>query len=177
MVGYVANKGQLRMKRAKAAGPVSGDSEFKLDESLPYQLSVTANQVSRLFARHYSSEFGLTLPEWRVIAVIGRFEAISPSRVSDWTGMDKVKVSRAAATLVARGLLRQTQDPVDGRARVLRMTRKGQKVFESAVPLAQRLEEELASGLSRAEWSALQKTLAKLHEHLEDVPGSDPARE
>jgi DNA-binding MarR family transcriptional regulator len=161
------------MKRARTAGPAPSKDEFRLEEFLPYQLSVTANRVSRLFAHQYAEGFGLTVPEWRVIAVVGRFEAISPSRVSEWTGMDKVKVSRAAATLVARGLLRQTQDPADGRARVLRMTRKGQRVFEAVVPLAQRLEDELTQGLSRTEWTSFQKTLAKLHAHVERIAGSE----
>ena len=55
----------------------------------------------------------------------GRFGTLSPSAVGEATAMDKVKVSRAAASLVARGLLRQTQDPHDGRGRLLRLTRKG----------------------------------------------------
>src|ERR1700719_923516 len=91
---------------------------FHLEDFLPYRLSVTSNHVSRLFARRYSEAFGLTIPEWRVLAVIGRFGTLSPSGVGEWTAMDKVKVSRAAANLVARGLLRQTQDPEDGRGRV-----------------------------------------------------------
>jgi DNA-binding MarR family transcriptional regulator len=159
------------MKRARTVEPGPSKDEFRLEEFLPYQLSVTANRVSRLFAQQYSEGFGLTVPEWRVLAVVGRFEAISPSRVSEWTGMDKVKVSRAAATLVARNLLRQTQDPADGRARVLRMTRKGQRVFESVLPIARRLESELTDGLSRAEWTSFQRTLAKLHAHVERLTG------
>ncbi len=97
------------MKRPRAvAEPADSRTEFRLDDFLPYQLSVTSNRVGRVFARNLTQGFGLTIPEWRVIVVVGRFEAISPSRVSERTGMDKVKVSRAAATLVARGLLRQS---------------------------------------------------------------------
>lgn len=165
------------MKRVRMAGPAPAGGEFRLDEFVPYQLSITANRVSRLFAGHYAEEFGLTVPEWRVIAIVGRFEAISPSRVSEASAMDKVKVSRAAATLVARGLLRQMQDPGDGRARVLRMTRKGQKVFEAIVPLARRLESELTAGLSRAEWASFQKLLLKLHAHLDQIVGAEAGPE
>ncbi len=161
------------MKRPRAAEPAPESSEFRLEEFLPYQLSVTAGRVSRVFARRFADEFGLTIPEWRVIAVVGRFGAISPSRVSDWTGMDKVKVSRAAATLAARGLLRQSQDPSDGRARVLRMTRKGERVHAGVVPLARRLEDELKGALGRGEWATLQKALTRLHAHLESDAGPD----
>ena len=162
------------MKRPRAAAAEPAE-EFRLEEFLPYQLSVTSNRVARVFANRFAEDFGLTIPEWRVMAVVGRFTAISPSRVSDWTGMDKVKVSRAAATLVARGLLRQTQDPSDGRARVLRMTRKGERIHAGAIPLARELEDDLRTALNRAEWSTLQRALARLDKHLESEAGPDTA--
>ncbi len=163
------------MKRPKATAPTGVQPDFRLEEFLPFQLSVTSNQVSRVFAQRFSEDFGLTIPEWRVLAVVGRFEGISPSRVSDWTGMDKVKVSRAAATLVARGLLRQSQDPDDGRARVLRMTKKGERVHASVVPLARSLEDELKTALGKTEWASLLKALTRLHQHLEAQAGPDAA--
>ncbi len=95
--------------------PKLNGEAFKLEDFLPYRLSVAANRVSRLFARRYSDAYGLSIPEWRVLAMVGRFGTLSPSAVGEWTAMDKVKVSRAAANLVARGMLRQTQDPEDGR--------------------------------------------------------------
>lgn len=161
------------MKRPRAEEPASEQDAFKLEEFLPFQLSHVANRVSRLFARRYADTFGVTVPEWRVIAVVGRFEAISPSRVSEHTGMDKVKVSRAAGALTARGLLRQTADPVDGRARVLRMTRKGERVYAGLVPLAQKIEGELQAGFSRTEWGLLRRTLAKLDVTLNDLSNAE----
>ena len=85
-------------------------------------------------------------PEWRVLAVVGRFGTVSPSTVSEWATMDKVKVSRAAATLVARGLLKQSQDPTDGRARLLRLTRKGTNVHQEIIPLARNSRPRLPRG-------------------------------
>ena len=114
----------------RAVMPALNDDAFRLEDFLPYKLSVAANRVSRLFARRYSEAYGLTIPEWRVLAMVGRFGTLSPSAVGEWTAMDKVKVSRAAASLVERGLLKQTQDPKDGRGRLLRLTRKGGTVHK-----------------------------------------------
>jgi DNA-binding MarR family transcriptional regulator len=83
--------------------------------------------------------------------------------------MDKVKVSRAAASLVSRGMIRQTQDPDDGRARVLRMTRKGNTAYQGVVPLAREMEAEIALGLSRAEWATLHKALNRLLQHIKEL--------
>ncbi len=83
--------------------------------------------------------------------------------------MDKVKVSRAAASLVARGLLRQTQDPDDGRGRLLRLTRKGVTIYTTVGPTARNIEAALASGLTKAEWNTLHKALGKLNEHTRAI--------
>jgi DNA-binding MarR family transcriptional regulator len=138
---------------------------------------VTSTRISRLFARRYSETFGLSIPEWRVIAVVGRFGTLSPSAVGEWTAMDKVKVSRAASSLVARGLLKQGHDPSDGRGRLLTLTRKGVAVHGGVVPLARELEATLARGLSRSDWAALQKALARLNAHVREIAGPEPDAE
>jgi len=161
---------QLSRRRHVAQPENNG---FRLEDFLPYRLSVASNRVSRLFARRYSEAFDLTIAEWRVIASVGRFGTLSPSAVGVATAMDKVKVSRAAASLVARGLARQTQDPQDGRGRLLRLTRRGVAVYEGMVPLACELEGQLAEGLSRSEWSVLLKALDKLSLHVKDARGDD----
>jgi DNA-binding MarR family transcriptional regulator len=155
-------------------GPTPGGEEFQLEDFLPYLLSVTSNRVSRLFAQRYSEAFGLSIPEWRVVAVVGRFGTLSPSAVGEATAMDKVKVSRAAASLVARGVVKQAPDPLDGRGRKLSLTRKGLTVYQGVVPLARELEANLAEGLSRTEWAALQKALSRLSAHVLAIGGADP---
>jgi len=147
--------------------------DFQLDDFLPYRLSVAANRVSRMFARRFGEAFDLSIPEWRVLVILGRVGSASPSAVGEMASMDKVKVSRAAASLVARGLLRQTQDPDDGRARILRLTRKGSTTYHGAVPLAREMEAQIAAGLTRAEWTALHKALSRLLTHVASLHGPD----
>jgi DNA-binding MarR family transcriptional regulator len=163
----------MKAKTQASELPVDGDDAFRLEEFLPYRLSVTSNHVSRMFARRYADKFGLTIPEWRVLAVVGRYGSLSPSKVGDLSAMDKVKVSRAASALVKRGLLRQSQDPNDGRGRLLRLTRKGNAIHTDAIPLAREIEGLLSAGLSRAEWVALNKALVKLNNHALSIDGPD----
>jgi DNA-binding MarR family transcriptional regulator len=150
-----------------------GDAEdFRLEEFLPFRLAVASEGVSRVIARHYLTRSGLGMPEWRLLAAVGRFGVLSPTAAGEHTSMDKVKVSRAAASLVARGLLRQTQDPEDGRGRLLRLTRKGTGVYAGIKPMAQQIETTLAAGLSKAEWNMLHKALARLTEHTQTIISS-----
>jgi DNA-binding MarR family transcriptional regulator len=158
-------------RQRRAAEPANNG--FRLEDFLPYRLSVASNRVSRLFARRYSEAFDISIAEWRVIAVLGRFGTLSPSAVGVATAMDKVKVSRAAAGLVASGLLKQAQDPHDGRGRLLNLTRKGVAVHQGVVPLARELETSLSQGLSRTEWAALQKALSRLNTYALEIGGPD----
>jgi DNA-binding MarR family transcriptional regulator len=160
---------QMTSPAGKAAAREAAAAEagtFLLEEFLPYALSIAANRSSRLFARHYSEAFGLSIAQWRVLAVVGRFGRISPGTVAERTEMDKVKVSRATAALVARGLLDQAADPADGRARLLGLTEAGRAVHQAIIPLARALEGQLAAGLSAAEWESLRHGLRKLAGHV-----------
>jgi DNA-binding MarR family transcriptional regulator len=144
-------------------------ADFRLEDFLPYRLSVAAESVSHLIARHHLARSDLAMSEWRLLAAVGRFTVLSPTAAGELTSMDKVKVSRAAASLVARGLLRQSQDPEDGRGRLLRLTRKGASIYNGVGHTARAIEATLAPSLTKAEWSALHKALGKLSQHVQSI--------
>src|SRR5262245_14333191 len=100
-------------------------AKFHLADFLPYRLSVTTNRISRAFAKHYQDEFGLSIPEWRVLAVLGNYAPISSNEVCDRTAMDKAKVSRAVNQLIASGLVQRETHADDQRLLELSLTRKG----------------------------------------------------
>jgi len=161
------------MKEPVQLGESDLVEQFRLEEFLPYRLSVASDGVSRMIARRYLGQFGLGMPEWRLLAVVGRHGVLSPTEAGDRTSMDKVKVSRAAASLVGRGLLRQSRDPDDGRGRLMRLTRKGTTVYTGIAPTGQQVEQTLSACMSRSEWLALHKTLAKLIDHTHTLLEQD----
>jgi DNA-binding MarR family transcriptional regulator len=163
------------VKEPVATDGDSGDGDFRLEDFLPYRLSVAAESVSHLIARHYLTQSGLPMSEWRLLAAVGRFNVLSPTAAGERTSMDKVKVSRAAARLMTRGLLRQMPDPDDGRGRLLSLTRKGSTVYIGVAPTARNIEAVLARGLTEAEWNVLHGALGKLNEHAQSVlNGAEP---
>src|SRR3984957_4165256 len=107
----------LRARDARVAA-------FCLTDFLPYRLAVVTEAIARVFAEAYDNSFDLTLPEWRALVVIAQHGTLALTAVGHRTMMDKVKVSRASQSLVAKGLLRQSPDPRDGRGRLLRLTRR-----------------------------------------------------
>ncbi len=134
---------------------------FVLDDFLPYRLSVAANRVSRALAERYAAH-GLSIPEWRVMAVVGGFAPLSSNEVCRRTEMDKAKVSRAVTRLVAAGLLARRPDETDRRLITLSFTAKGRRTYEAIVPLALALEQELTAMLQPGERRTLDRILDKL---------------
>lgn len=136
-----------------------------LDRFVPYRLSVLTNRVSNAIARTYSERFGLSIPEWRVMAVLGQASGLSAGEVARRTEMDKVQVSRAVATLVKRRRVQKQSDSADGRVTRLALTARGRAIYDEIVPHALELEEEFLAALEGDEREALNGLLAKLSRH------------
>lgn len=151
----------FQMKQMSSALHIE-EEPFLLERFLPYELSVTANRVSRLFARRYADAFGLAIPEWRCMAVIGRHALISATAIAERTAMDKVKVSRAVGGLLAKGLVRRSPHPADRRLSLLAFTAKGRRIYEQIVPLARRTEAELMEVLGPGDRAALSAMLNRI---------------
>ena len=139
-----------------------GAQVLRLENFLPYQLSVLANTVSRSIASAYSRKFGLSIPEWRVLAVLGRFPDISAKQVAELAAMDKVRVSRAVATLVAKKHIERRTHRRDRRYSILRHSARGHAIYERIVPLALGYERVLLDALTVDEHKALDRLLGKL---------------
>jgi DNA-binding MarR family transcriptional regulator len=129
---------------------------------LPYRLSVVAAAASEGLARLYSEQFGITISEWRVLATVGEFRSISAKAIGLHAYMDKVKVSRAAAALETRGLIRRLPNPDDLREAFLVLTPAGQAVYDQIVPMALDYVDRLTANLSSEEKSALDGLIDKL---------------
>ncbi len=138
------------------------DKGLDLDRFMPYRLSVLTNRVSSAIARHYSERFNLSIPEWRVIAVLGQSPGLSARQVAMRTAMDKVQVSRAVASLLAAKRVTRQAHASDGRIAHLALSAKGRAIYDEIVPLALGLEQRFLSVLSRDERRQLDQLMSKL---------------
>lgn len=133
-----------------------------LEHFLPYRLSVLSNLVSGRIAKSYEERFQLTIPEWRVMAVLGRFPGLTAAEVSERTAMDKVQISRAVARLQKTRRIEQRIVEGDRRARHLHLSETGLDVYRQIVPLAREHEARVTASLSVAERALLDRLLDKL---------------
>jgi DNA-binding MarR family transcriptional regulator len=156
--------------------PNASADKLHLDRFVPYRLSVLSNIVSLSIAKTYAREFGLTIPEWRVMAVLARYPNLSAIEVAERTAMDKVAVSRAVRGLLAARRIVRTYDKVDRRRSVLRLSAGGRAVYMQVAPLALDYESKLLDALSASDRRALDRLLSRLMERaqlLDHLDGED----
>jgi DNA-binding MarR family transcriptional regulator len=134
-----------------------------LEHFLPYRLSVLSNRISEGIAQTYRNRFGLSVTEWRAIAIIGRYPRISATEVAQRSAMDKVAVSRAVKNLLERGLLVREDSDSDRRAKHLSLSGEGQQVHDRIVPEAQAFERGLLAALDPEDRAALDRVIDRLN--------------
>jgi DNA-binding MarR family transcriptional regulator len=121
--------------------------DFDLAAFLPYRLAVAAAQVSRAFSARYRAQFGLTIPEWRVLAHLARGTAVSVRDIHEQVQMDKPKISRAASALEQAGLVAKVGHATDGRLVALSLTPKGRALVARLIPMALDYQAALVASL------------------------------
>ena len=140
-----------------------------LDDFVPYRLSYTSNRMSEAIARTYKSMFGLTIPEWRVVAVVAERSGTTQQAICARTGMDKVTISRATLALVGRGLLARTASPSDRRAHQLSLTAAGNDLYADVAPKALELEAAIFGAFDPAELATFVAMLRRIDEAVDST--------
>jgi DNA-binding MarR family transcriptional regulator len=145
----------------------------RLKEFLPYQLSITSNAVSGRIALEYRTRFGLSVPEWRVMAVLGDSGSLTQRDLTRLTLMDKVAVNRACKVLEERGLASRRPNAQDGRSHLLELTEGGVRMHDEIMPLALEMERRLFSNFSAEEIDQFRGLLGRVRGEVVDLDADD----
>ena len=145
-----------------------------LEHFLPYRLSVLSNTISQTIAAEYEARFGLSVTQWRAMAILGRHDDLAARDVAARSAMDKVAVSRALAGLVEKGFVRRATAHEDKRESRLRLTAAGRRVHDDIVPLALAHERALLERLTSEERHWLMRILDALQPLPAAVTANSP---
>ena len=146
----------------KPAPATAAHAPLQLERFLPYRLSILSNTISQAIADDYQRRYDISVTEWRVMAVLARFDGLSAREVAERTAMDKVAVSRALARLVAAGRVSRTTHQGDKRRSVLSLTQAGWAMHDEVAPMARQREREVLAKLDADERRWLERILGKL---------------
>lgn len=141
----------------------------RLADFLPYRLSITSNAVSGRISQEYRSRFGLSVPEWRVMAVLGDAGAKTQRELTQMTLMDKVAVNRACKVLEERGLAVRQPNASDGRSHLLELTGAGTEMHGQIMPLALEMERRLFANFTYEEVDAFRSLLGRVRAEVDDL--------
>lgn len=140
------------------------NTTIKLADFLPYRLSVLSNRISRAIESSYQKRFDLSMPEWRVMAIVADEQGLSAGEVAARAEMDKVAVSRAVTKLIQAKRLKRQFSKSDKRKSALFLSKSGQKVYEQIVPIAKGYEAEFLGKLSADDQVKLGQILRRMSE-------------
>ncbi len=150
------------------------DTQSRLSDFIPYRLAITSNAVSSLISGEYHSEFGLKIPEWRIMAVLGDAGPLTQRDLVRATLMDKVAVNRACKMLGERALVARSPNEADGRSHHLWLTDEGRAMYDQIWPNALSTYEKIFAALSPAETAKLRALLDKLLRAVRTIEGESP---
>jgi len=126
-------------------------TKFVLDDFLPYQLAILSSRISDGFSQRYRKKFGISVSEWRVVAHLMRAEKVSIREIYARVGMDKSKISRAAARLEKAGYVLKKTNAGDRRLVELSLTAQGRAMADEIGPMGLEFQSEVLAHLSAAD--------------------------
>ena len=147
--------------------------DFDLGTFLPYLLNQAAEATSRSFQSTYRTRYGLSRTEWRVMANLGRFGAMTARDICRISHTDKTKVSRAVAAMEAEGLLTRSPSTADRRAEFLALTETGRALFAEIGRHALDFDADLRARLAPEVAARIDGILREIIALQSDAPDAD----
>jgi DNA-binding MarR family transcriptional regulator len=145
-------------------------TNLNVEDFLTFRITRLSNALRTNLTKPYLEEFGLSLPEWRLLALVARFAPMRFSEVTARSSMDKGQVSRTLRVMAKRGLtkMKVIRERGSRSAEVLAapvmvsITPKGRTLYRAVLPVARKRQADMLLCLNEAERSALYATLDKL---------------
>lgn len=146
--------------------------ELPLHQFLTYRLSRVQAKLNAQASAMLRVHAGLTLSQWRILALVGAAGQTRLSDLSRIAAMDKGLLSRNLKALIAGGMVLSKQDDIDQRVQHLSLSKSGKALFERTLPKMRKRQNHLRSSLTVLELDMLYTALDKL-ELAADYRGED----
>ena len=140
------------------------DSSHKMDINayVPCQMAALTHSIMRSVASVFELRFNISVPEWKVLAIIAEKPGLSAVAVAHLAEMDTVAVSRAVSKLMDRNLVARELDNEDRRRSILDLSPEGLELYSEISPLAAELEASLFENFTDDERRVFEKAIATL---------------
>ena len=135
----------------------------EIRDLLSYRLHRVANLLSRGAELRYRREFGVSLWEWRSIALLGGAPGpLSLNELARAAGIDKSQMSRVVSGLAGRRLVARSSNSADGRGVQLALSKAGRRLYDGLIGAAAERDQAFKNCLSSNEKKVFERALSKL---------------
>jgi DNA-binding MarR family transcriptional regulator len=135
---------------------------MSITDLLSTRLLRLSNTLALYSSRRYRQQFGVTLPEWRVMSIIASRDGLSARDISRALATDKAWVGLSVKSLARRGYLTRASDAKDTRRVLLSLTRQGKQMHDQIMSVARQRQRRLRATLPDGAADMLSASLDRL---------------
>lgn len=128
-----------------------------------------SNTLALYSSRRYRQEFGVTLPEWRVMSIVASRDGTTARDISSALATDKAWVGLTVKSLAERGYLTRALDKQDTRRVLLSLTKQGKEVHDAIMAVARRRQRRLLAALPDGAADVFSTSLALLQSEADEM--------
>ena len=146
------------------------------DRTLLFAMVRLVNLAARPFQEGIGRRHRLGLSEWRTLAVLHSSPGSAAIEIAQRTGLDKMSVSRALASLEGAGRIARRPDPDDGRRALATLTPAGRQLYRALCGQAAEREDTVTGTLDATERRRLRAMIDRMTDALLAADGVPPPR-
>ncbi|PTT47146.1 MarR family transcriptional regulator [Aeromonas sp. HMWF016] len=139
----------------------------------PYQLVHAAEMLRDTFEQFYEQRYQLTVPQWRLMMVLGPNYPISQKELVEASGMDKVRISREIRRLAEKGIIFTENSEQDKRISLVSLTDTGLALFQQLKSEAGSWQHTLTDYLPSESREAIRQHLHSVSAAIEQLQSLD----
>lgn len=111
----------------------------------------------------------LTPKQWIILKYLVKEDGRDQTQLALITERDKTSLTRLVSSMENKGLVERRANPNDKRSNKIYITKKGQRTYEEAMPIAENARNIFEAGLEPGEIESTMQTIRKLHDHLKEL--------
>ena len=152
----------------------SKQTHLHLEKYVPGLLLWLSNKLAGSASQVYRRQFDINIVEWRILSYLAVYETGTGAQMSQLMGADKAALSRGAAVLQDKKLIKSQQGV--GRNLEFTLTTKGKAMHDRTIRLALARQDALLTGLNKSQVDDLITYLNVLLRNLPAVEAIDATK-
>ena len=149
---------------------------FDLRSALPFLLSRVGARTAELFAERELGRHDVSLPMYRVLAVLARHDDQRLGELATLADMEVSTLSRLIGAMQARRLVSRRRLGSDARAVRIRLSDQGRALAEKVIAAATSYETAVTRALAPRQVQELKRILAQIDDTVSGLQSGPAAR-